>query len=161
MYKSIDETMEKLKSPSWRTQQKNFFKDNVEFLQDQRIFNFFLKEPILGIGDIDYFKREFEIVLDNKNCNQCLVVINEKILDTELFKLLKKIKNIKRICISINKFLLYTNNYNKDIIEDYDQAILSFIKKIFIKRNITHYFVKNLKGFHFNFASPTTQFFIT
>ena len=62
MYKSTEETMAKQKSHDWRVQQQNFFKNqivkDVEFVQDQRILNFFSKkDSIYGIGDIDYFKK--------------------------------------------------------------------------------------------------------
>lgn len=157
--------MEKLTSHDWRVQQQNFFKNqivkDVKFVQDQRIFNFFSKQDsIYGIGDIDYFKKTFNIVNNIKNCKHCLVIINKKTQDLDLIKILKSIKNFGKICISINKFFLYTNLHNKDVIEDYDEAIFRLIKKIFIKRDIEHFFVKNLEGSNFNFASPTTQFFI-
>ena len=165
MYKSTEETMAKQKSHDWRVQQQNFFKNqivkDVEFVQDQRILNFFSKkDSIYGIGDIDYFKKKFTIVNNIKNCNHCLVIINKKTQDLDLIKILNSTKNFKKICISINKFVLYTESYNSHIIDDYDETIFRLIKKTFIKRDIEHFFVKNLKGSNFNFASPTTQFFI-
>ena len=161
MFKLIEEMTARLKSPSWREQQQLFSKEKVEFIQDQRILNFFDQSPILGIGDIEYFKNTLNIVNKKNKCNQCLTIINKKTLDLDLIKLLKELKNIKKICISINKFLIYTQSNNKNIVDDYDEALLILIKKVFKNRNIEHHFIKNLKGDSFNFASPTTQFFIT
>ena len=165
MYKSTEETMAKQKSHDWRVQQQNFFKNqivkDVEFVQDQRIFDFFNEQPVLGIGDIDYFKSKLQIVKKKEKVSQCLIILNKKILDLDLITLLEKIKDVKKVCVSINKFLLYTNFYNQDTVEDYDEAIFLLIKNIFKERDVKYFFVKNLQGSHFNFASPTTQFFIT
>ena len=151
----------KPKSLDWRQQQQLFSLEKVEFIQDYRILNFFDKLPVLGLGDIEYFKNTINIVGNKEKYNQCLTIINKKISDLELVSLLKTLKNIEKICISINKFLIYTTSNNKNIIDDYDQALLLLIKEIFKNRDIEHHFVKGLKGDSFNFASPTTQFFIT
>lgn len=157
--------MAKPKSHDWRVQQQDFFKNHlvkeVEFVQDQRVFDFFSKQDVIfGIGHVDYFKKKLNIINNKKKCNHCLVVINKKTLDLNLIKILDSIKNFKKICISINKFILYTESHKSNIIEDYDKAILDLIKKTFVNKKIKHFFVKNLKGINFNFASPTTQFFI-
>lgn len=161
MYKLIEEPMAKRKSLNWRLEQQNFFTEKVEFIQDQRIFDFFNEQPVLGIGDINYFKSKLQIVKKKEKVSQCLIILNKKILDLDLITLLEKIKDVKKVCVSINKFLLYTNFYNQETVEDYDEAIFLLIKNIFKERNIKYFFVKNLQGSHFNFASPTTQFFIT
>ena len=98
MYKLIEEPMAKLKSHDWRVQQQDFFKNHlvkeVEFVQDQRVFDFFSKQDIiLGIGHVDYFKKKLNIINNKKKCNHCLVVINEKTLDLDLIKILESIKN--------------------------------------------------------------------
>ena len=52
---------------TWRRTQQRFFKEPVEFEQDQRIKDFFsktLKEPTISYGDVSYFKEianEFKI----------------------------------------------------------------------------------------------------
>lgn len=152
--------MEKNNNIDWRLQQQKFFNEDVIFLQDKRILDFFEFAPVLCIGDVGYFKKKLN-TYKQKEDNQCLIIVNKKIKNTELVKLLKKYKNFKKLCISINKFCLYTINNNNKIAENYDIAILNLIKSIFHNREIEHYFVKELKGNHFNFASPTTQFFIT
>ena len=50
-----DEQLEKI---SWRQQQQNFASEKVEFAQDQRILEFFNDSPVLGIGDVKYFKNK-------------------------------------------------------------------------------------------------------
>ena len=116
----------------------------------------------MGIGNIEYFKDKLNIVEDDKiKHNQCLVIVNKNTSNIDLIDLLRKLNNIKKICLSINKFLIHTKVNNKDIIDDYDQALLLLIKQIFKNRDIEHHFIKGLKGDSFNFASPTTQFFIT
>jgi len=150
----------KTNNKSWRVTQQKFFGEKVEFVQDKRILDFFDQTPCLCIGDTDYFKKKLN-VSKIKQKNQCLIICNKKISDKKLLQLLKKYKNFKKICISINKFYLYTNKNNKKIIDDYDYAIFNLIQLVFSKKKIKHFFVKNLNGHYFNFASPTTQFFLT
>ena len=145
---------------SWREKQKSFTTEKVEFIQDQRILDFFSKSPVLTIGDVEYFQDKLNIST-KEQYNQCLAIINKKTSNFELVDLLQHLKNINRVCLSINKFLIYTRSNYNNVVEDYDQALLDFVKTIFKNRDIKHYFVKDLKGDHFNFASPTTQFFIT
>ena len=109
---------------------------------------------------MEYFQDKLNIST-KEQYNQCLAIINKKTSNFELVDLLQHLKNINRVCLSINKFLIYTRSNYNNVVEDYDQALLDFVKTIFKNRDIKHYFVKDLKGDHFNFASPTTQFFIT
>lgn len=150
--------MAKQKSVNWRETQKAFASSKVELLQDQRILDFFGQVPVYGVGDIDYFKDKLNFI--EKPKHQALVIINKETSDTQLEKLLHPFTHVKRLCVSINKFLIYTNKKYTQIDADYDRALLNFIENIFERRKIVHYFVKGLKGHHFNFASPTTQFFI-
>ena len=143
---------------SWREKQKAFIPGEVELLQDQRILDFFGKLPVYGVGDVDYFRDKLNLV--QQPVHQSLAIINEETSDTELAQLLQPMKNTDRVCVSVNKFLIYTNSNNNQVDNDYDKALLNFIQNIFQGRRIDHYFVKGLKGHHFNFASPTTQFFI-
>lgn len=143
---------------SWREKQKAFIPGEVELLQDQRILDFFGKLPVCGMGDVNYFRNKLNLV--QQPVHQSLVIINEETSDMELAQLLQPIKKIDRVCVSVNKFLIYTNSNNNQVDDDYDKALLHFIENIFQGRRIDHYFVKGLKGHHFNFASPTTQFFI-
>ena len=90
------------------------------------------------------------------------IIINHRIELQELSTLLLNIykKQFSRICLSINKFLIYTNVDNDEIIENYDQAIEMLVKSIFLDYETKYFYVQNLKGNHFNFASPTSQFFL-
>ena len=150
--------MAKQKSVNWRETQKAFASSKVELLQDQRILKFFGKVPTYGVGDIDYFKDKLNFT--EKPKDQALVIINKETNDIKLAKLLRPLNHVKKVCVSINKFLIYTNKNSTQVDDDYDRALLHFIENIFEHRHIDHYFVKDLKGHHFNFASPTTQFFI-
>ena len=143
---------------SWREKQKAFIPGEVELLQDQRILDFFGKVPVYSMGDVNYFQDKLNLV--QKPGKQALAIINKETSDKELGQLLHPIKKIDRVCVSINKFLIYTNRNNEQVDDDYDMALLHFIENIFEDKRIDHYFVKELKGHHFNFASPTTQFFI-
>ncbi len=145
---------------SWRTQQQNFFGAKVEFAQDKRILDFFDSTPLEAIGDVAYFKNKLPFY-KNKHRQQCLIIINKPTNKKQLISLVKKYKDYKKICIAINKFYLYTDTNDQNIKDNYDLALLDVIKKIFVNKEIKHFFIKNDKGQHFNFASPTTQFFIT
>jgi hypothetical protein len=150
----------------WRAIQKNFFNEYVEFAQDQRILDFFFttkKIPTYGYGDISYFIDKINFIHNLKSYEQALLIFNSIIEKFELLEIIdnfkKKLKNNAKICISINKFLLYSNIGDKHAEDNYDQSLKSLIEKQFVKSNIDYYFIKNLKGDSFNFASPTSQFF--
>lgn len=151
---------------SWRLAQQRFFKQPVEFEQDQRIKIFFsntVKVPTFSYGDVSYFK-EINFSNSYKKYNQSLLIFDH-LMETSL--LVDTIKNFKsekfndnsKVCICINKFLIYSNIGNKNVENDYDQALYNLISNIFVGSKIKYYFIKNLKGDHFNFASPTSQFF--
>lgn len=153
---------------SWRIKQQRFFKEPVEFEQDQRIKDFFaqtLKEPTLSYGDISYFNK-INFSENYKKYNQCLLIFNKLIEKSQLFNIIKEIESNKlnndaRVCICINKFLIYSQTEDKNCTDDYDQAIFEFISNIFVGSRIEYFFVENLNGNYFNFGSPTTQFLIT
>ena len=148
---------------AWRTTQKSFVPEEIEFAQDQRILDFFDDRPIYGIGTVEYFRGKLNIITedDPQSHKQALAIISLPTSDLELFYGLECVKNIDKVCVSVNKYVLWTPSNKDDVIEDYDTALLEFIKTIFPNRHIEHVYVKGLKGHHFNFASPTTQFFIT
>ena len=127
-----DLKMDNQEKISWRQQQQNFASEKVEFAQDQRILEFFNDSPILGIGDVEYFKNKINIS-DKEQYNQCLAIINKKTSNFELVDLLQHLKNINRVCLSINKFLIYTTSNYNNVVEDYDLALLEFVKTIFKK----------------------------
>jgi hypothetical protein len=145
---------------SWRDQQKTFFAEkNIEFEQDQRIINWLDNTKTYVIGD-DYFNNYFSPVANISEAEQALIFIKNKINQQVLKHILSSFINTPRVCVAINKFVIYTNTFN-DVNEDYDLALLDFIKSIFKNRTIDYHYIHNVKGDHFNFASPTTQFFIT
>jgi hypothetical protein len=151
---------------SWRLRQLKFFSESVIFEQDARIKSFFKNsatEDTFYHGDIDYFK-EIKFSKKKKRYNQCLLIFNKLIEKDSLIKILKKYKNKKlnkgaKVCICINKFQIFSNNSDKKIKDNYDQALYNIIFDIFFNCKIEYFFIKNLKGDHFNFASPTSQFF--
>ena len=114
----------------WRSAQQNFFKEKVEFEQDRRIIDYFIDSAVPTYG---YGSISYFL---------------DKILDSS------------KICISINKFKIYSKDCSQNTKEDYDLALYDFIYNEFINSKIRYFYVKNLKGDSFNFASPTTQFFI-
>ena len=148
---------------AWHKTQKSFVPEEVEFAQDQRILDFFDDRPIYGIGNIEYFPGKLNIVTedDPQSYKQALAIVNVPTSDLELFYGLECIKHIDKVCVSVNKYKLWTQSNKDSVTEDYDIALLEYIKTIFPNRQIEHFYVKGLKGQHFNFASPTTQFFIS
>ena len=151
---------------NWRATQQNFFKEKVEFEQDQRIIDYFIDStlPTYGHGSISYFLDKINFVENLKNYQQALLIFNKKIEKNELKSFIQQFKNIivdnSRICISINKFQIYSKNSSLNLNEDYDLALYDFISSEFKNSKIKYFYVKNLKGNNFNFASPATQFFI-
>ena len=156
--------MERQKFPSWRQAQYTFTKDKIEFLQDQRILDFLTDIPTLTFGDTKYFHDKLN-VSELTQYDLGLIIINELTSDRKLEHTLKNLKtkftDNAKICLSINKFLVYARENNDTINNNYDIALLEFVKNIFPKKQIDHYFIKNVNGNYFNSASPTTQFFIT
>lgn len=151
---------------NWREIQHGFFKESIEFVQDQRILDFFSdskQTPTYGYGDISYFKNKINIIDNLQTYVQALLIFNFLVEKEDLLIVLdnlkKKLKNNSKVSISINKFLLYSNTGDKNTNDDYDQSLKVLIENQFKQSQINYYFVKNLKGESFNFASPTTQFF--
>jgi hypothetical protein len=145
---------------SWRERQKTFFVEkNIEFEQDQRIINWLVNTNTYVIGD-EYFNKYFQRTNSVVDAEQALIFINRQTSSKYLAYKLTHFINIPRVCVAINKFVIYTDT-NEDLNEDYDVALFDFIQSIFKNRTIEYYYVPNVKGSHFNFASPTTQFFIT
>jgi len=146
--------------PSWRKKQQSFFVEkNIEFQQDQRIINWLVNTNTYVIGD-EYFNKYFQRTDDVIDAKQALIFIKNYTSSKYLEQKLTPFINITRVCIAINKFVIYTDTI-EDVNEDYDVALFDFIQSIFKNRIIEYYYVPNVKGSHFNFASPTTQFFIT
>lgn len=155
---------------TWREIQKTFFdvKGHIEFEQDLRILNFFADSTdrlIYGYGDVDYFSDKLNLSDINDYYNSGLIVINHELEVNDFIKELKEIKkklvNADKIAIGINKFLLYTEQGNTTVNENYDMALKDIIIKEFNKFSLKHYCNVNTKGNVFNFASPVTQFFLT
>lgn len=144
---------------SWREQQKTFFaENNIEFEQDQRIIDWLSNTHTYVYGD-NYFNQYIQRVNNIEEAQQSLIFIKNTISSTSLQALLEPFINIPRVCIAINKFVIYTDTF-EDVNEDYDIALLDYIKSIFKNRTIEYHYVPNVNGSQFNFASPTTQFFI-
>lgn len=149
----------------WRATQKNFFQDDVELEQDQRIINFFDKIiPTYGYGQVSYFLDKINLVDKLQNYCQALLIFNEKIEKNKLKNFIQQFKNkivdSSKVCIAINKFQIYSKNSSPNFNEDYDLALYTFISDEFRNSKIKYFYIKNLKGDSFNFASPSTQFFI-
>ena len=147
-------------SNEWRIQQQKFANEPVEFKQDKRILDFFDNKPIRGIGEVEYFRNRLNLT-EETNCTQVLLVVNALTYYKDLIKMLKDINGYDKSCVSINKFFLWTDHYNPTVDVNYDMALLALVQKCFPNKSIEHFFVKDLGGSHFNFASPTTQFYIT
>lgn len=145
---------------SWREQQKTFFAEkNIEFEQDQRIIDWLVDTKTFVMGD-NYFDKFFQRIDKIDESEQALIFIQNTTSSTKLKLLLSSFISIPRVCVAINKFVIYTDKV-EDVNEDYDIALLDYMKSIFKNRTIDYHYVPNVKGSHFNFASPTTQFFIT
>lgn len=155
---------------NWRKTQKLFFgkENNVEFQQDVRIFDFFAgsnNKIIYGYGDIEYFSEKIIFSNNSQNYDRGLIVINQEteiqLLERQLKEIKKKLINADKIAIAINKFLLYSEQENKEADENYDMALKDIVIKEFNKFSLQHYYDENMKGDVFNFISPATQFFLT
>ena len=126
---------------SWREQQKTFFAEkNIEFEQDQRIIDWLDNTKTYVMGDI-YFNRFFHRIDKIDEVDQALIFIKNPISSTKLQLLLFPLINIPRVCVAINKFVIYTDVF-ENINEDYDIALSDYIKSIFKKR-IAKYTKKN------------------
>lgn len=147
---------------SWRDRQKKFFanKDFIEFQQDQRIIDWLDTSKKTWVSGETYFNNKIQLTNDISTAEQALLFVknttNIKVLERQC----KSLISVPRICIAINKFVIYTDNFN-NVNEDYDLALLEFIQSIFVGRTIDYHYIPNVNGSFFNFASPTTQFFIT
>lgn len=147
---------------SWRNRQKTLFvAEDIEFEQDQRIIDWLDSSKKTYISGDNYFDNKVTRTSDTKQAEQALLIFRQftNIKTVEIF--CKQVVHVPKVCVTINKFLIYTNKFNEDIDENYDIALLKFMQSIFLNRKIDHYYIENDNGSYFNFASPATQFFIT
>jgi hypothetical protein len=146
---------------SWRDQQKTFFADStVEFEQDQRIIDWLDTSKKTWVYGETYFNNKLQLTTDISTAEQALLFIKISRSIGVVEHLCKSLINVPRVCIAINKFVIYTNELT-DVNDDYDIALLDFIQSIFVNRKIAYHYIPKVNGSYFNFASPTTQFFIT
>jgi hypothetical protein len=146
---------------SWRNRQKTFFAESsIEFEQDQRIIDWLNTSKLTWIHGENYFNNKLDLTKDTKNAEQALLFIKTSMNIKTVEYLCKSLVDIPRVCIAINKFAIYTNEFN-DVSDDYNQALFEFIQPIFKNRKIDYYYLSKDDGTYFNYASPTTQFFIT
>jgi len=146
---------------SWRDRQKTFFADsNIEFEQDQRIIDWLDTSKKTWVRGETYFDNKIQLTTDISTAEQALLFIKTSTNIKIVEHICKSLIHIPRVCIAINKFVIYTDTYS-EVNEDYDLALLEFIQSIFVNRKIDYHYIPNLNGSFFNFASPTTQFFIT
>ena len=152
-------------SVDWRETQRHMF-GGAELEQDARIKAFFKDsnhENTLLHGDTKYFTDFFPNKV--KPYHNALMIFNNEIecgelIDT-LLRLKNNINNARKICVAINKFLVYSEHNKQNISEDYDIALIKLITSQFDTFKIYSLIHdKNLKGDKFNFASPYTQIYL-
>ena len=146
---------------SWRDQQKTFFANSsIEFEQDQRIIDWLDTSKKTWVYGETYFNNKVQLTNDISTAEQALLFIKTSKSIGVVEHLCRPLINVPKVCIAINKFVIYTNELS-DVNDDYDIALLYFIQSIFVNRKIDYHYIPNVNGSYFNFASPTTQFFIT
>lgn len=147
---------------SWRDTQKKFFANGTitEFEQDQRIIDWLDASKKTWVYGETYFNNKVQLTNDISIAEQALLFIKNSRSINVVEHLCKSLIAVPRICIAINKFVIYTENFN-NVNEDYDVALFEFIQSIFVNRIIDYHYIPKVNGNYFNFASPTTQFFIT
>ena len=145
---------------SWRDKQKQFLINKIEFEQDTRILNW-IDNSILTYfqGDVSYFKQHAPETINIDDAEQALLIFNSETQTSDLEDILKAIVKIPKICIAINKFLIVPDK-TFDCNSNYDVALFEFVQNIFANKDVDYYYNRNVKDAKFNFASPTTQFFI-
>jgi hypothetical protein len=146
---------------SWRDQQKTFFANsNIEFEQDQRIIDWLDTSKKTWVYGETYFNNKVQLTSDISTAEQALLFIKNSKSIGLVEHLCKRLIDVPKVCIAINKFVIYTNELT-DVNDDYDVALLDFIQSIFVNRTIDYQYIPKVNGSYFNSASPTTQFFIT
>jgi hypothetical protein len=148
---------------SWRDRQKKFFANSntIEFEQDQRIIDWLDTSKKTWVYGETYFDNKVQLTNNISTAEQALLFIKNAKNINVVEHLCKFLVDVPRVCVAINKFVIYTDDFKNDFNEDYDLALLEFIQSIFVNRKIDYHYIPNLNGSYFNFASPTTQFFIT
>ena len=146
----------------WRDKHTKHFSTEIALLQDQRVLDFLdLSLPTWLYTKDTFFINTFNSV-DIAEAKQSLIVINVSTNINDLTFLLSSAELQKHpVCLVINKFLLFTNEKNPSINDNYDMALLEYIELLFPNRTIDYSFIPEEDGKQFNFVSPTSQFFIT
>jgi len=147
---------------SWRDQQKTFFANSsIEFEQDKRIIDWLDTSKKTWVYGETYFNNKVQLTNDISTAEQALLFIKTTRNINVVEHLCKSLIDVPKVCVAINKFVIYTNDFKNNFNEDYDLALFEFIQSIFVNRKIDYHYIPKVNGSYFNFASPTTQFFIT
>jgi len=152
---------------SWREQQVNAFNQPISFKQDVELIDYIHTHnytSALAHGDVDYFQNYINFV-DHGPVEFCIFILNKPFSWEDLANNINYIIEKDLIAdgvayLSINKFLAELPKTTYNLNDDYDLAIEDYVKK-HINASIENYYYKSDDhGQYFNFAHPTTRFYL-
>jgi hypothetical protein len=151
---------------TWREQQLSWSTESVSIHQDQALVNYIQSNCIQSAiihGDqffsqylikVEHGPVDFVIWIENKpfDFDQLIADINLEI-DTHLAK-----NGV--LYLSINKFLCVPKQYNNTLSENYEDAILEYVRDN-VNAKIEKYLPnRNSTGDQFNWTHPLTRFYL-
>jgi hypothetical protein len=150
---------------TWREQQLSWFVDPVVIQQDQDLLDYIKNNQIQrAMIHGDNFFSQHVTTVDTGMVDFIIWIENQSFdFDQLIYNLNQTISNNLRnngvIYIAINKFLCQGRNYATELPDDYNQAILTYLKTNVNATLEKHVFDRSNNGFCFNWTHPLTQFY--
>jgi hypothetical protein len=150
---------------TWREQQLSWFADPVAIQQDQDLIDYIKNNQIQRAmihGDnffsqyvttVDTGMVDFVIWIENQSFDfdQLILNLNQTIAHN--------LRNNGVIYIALNKFLCQGKNYATELPDNYNEAILTYLKTNVNDTLEKHLFDCSNNGSCFNWVHPLTQFY--
>jgi hypothetical protein len=150
---------------TWREQQLSWFADPVAIQQDQDLIDYIKNNQIqCAMIHGDNFFSQYVTTVDTGMVDFIIWIENQSFdFDQLILNLNQTIAN--NLCnngviyIAVNKFLCQGRNYATELPDDYNEAILTYLK-INVNATLEKYlFDHRSSGSCFNWVHPLTQFY--
>ena len=153
---------------SWRAQQLSWFSEPVMIQQDYDVVEYMKLNHIRQArihGDGGFFSTYVEPV--NGKCNFSIWIENQvdklfdfkQLVDQLNSEIHNNLSEQGVLYFAVNKFLCQPQAYDLSLPEDYDDAVVKYLKsniKATMEIVLLH---RNIKGSEFNWVHPLTRFY--
>jgi hypothetical protein len=152
---------------STREEQLPWFNEPVIIQQDWELIKYIQDNKIshaLLLGDSDFFKQHVDFSY-KESVDFVIWIQNspfrfDKLLQDINLVIDKKLNSNGILYIAINKFLCLPDCYNANLDNNYETAILQYVKQHVLADIVNYFPDTDTNGISFNWAHPLTRFYL-